>query len=145
MPTTFAPEDLQDAAELFVRVFTGAPWNEPWRLDAARQRLADVLATPGAAGTCLREAGALVGFALGHVERSHSARHFLLKEMCVDAGRQRRGHGRALLTALVEGLDDVEEVYLVTASTGTARLFYESTGFRAAQHHGVMVKRVRAG
>ena len=145
MLTTFTSEDLQDAAELFVRVFGAAPWNEAWSPEAAQQRLGDVLATPGAAGTCLREEGALVGFALGHAERSHSARHFLLEEMCVDASRQREGHGRALLTALLEGLDDVEEVYLLTASAGGARLFYESAGSASARHHGVMVKRFPAG
>ena len=94
---------------------------------------------------CLRRDGALVAFALGHSEQWFSGRHFLLQEMCVDAGLQRQGHGGALLSTLVEGLDDVEQVYLLTASTGPARCFYESQGFTYTPGLGVMVMPVHAG
>lgn len=143
--TPFSDDDLPDAAKLFVRTFNAAPWNDAWSPRRARQRLADILATPGSAGVCLRRQGALAGFVLGHREHWFSGQHFLLQEMCVAAELQRRGHGRALLSLLIEGLDDVEEVYLVTAAAGQARFFYESNGFRFSQDHGIMTKRVGVG
>ena len=67
-------------------------------------------------GVCSRDPeGELLGFAVGHLERSGSDDHFLLKEMCVRPSRQRKGHGTGLLRALAEYLDDVPHWYLLTA------------------------------
>ena len=144
MLTPFSEDDLQAAAQLFVRVFNAPPWNDAWTPATARKRLADLLATPGSAGVCLRRDGSLIAFAPGHCEQWSSGRHFLLKQMCVDTGLQRQGHGGALLTALVEGLDDVEQVYLLTASTSAASGFYQGKGFTFAHGLGVVVKQVHA-
>ena len=126
-----------------MRVFNAPPWNDDWSASSAGQRLADVLATPGSAGTCLRRGGTLVGFALGHRERWFRGRHFLLKEMCVDQPLQGRGHGGSLLTALQEQLPDVEQIYLITARGGPAQRFYQRHGYTHAASRGLMVRPLR--
>ncbi|MCL3837056.1 GNAT family N-acetyltransferase [Aeromicrobium duanguangcaii] len=132
---------LAACVSLYVDTFSAPPWNEPWKADDAAQRLGDFLATPRAHGVCLWDSeGELLGFALGHLERAGADDHFLLKEMCVRASEQRRGHGTLLLEALTAQLPDVRHWYLLTARDSVASAFYEKNGFRAAGRMGVFVR-----
>jgi GNAT superfamily N-acetyltransferase len=86
--------------------------------------------------------GDLLGFALGHLERSRQEDHFLLKEMCVRPARQRRGHGTALLEALADRMPGVRQWYLLTLRDSDASEFYEKNGFAPAGRMGVFVRPV---
>ncbi|MCD9197742.1 GNAT family N-acetyltransferase [Aeromicrobium wangtongii] len=141
MITTLTTNALGACVSLYVDTFSAPPWNESWSAVDAAQRLGDILATPRAHGVCLWDpAGELLGFALGHLERSAGDDHFLLKEMCVRAGVQRCGHGTRLLQALADQLGDVRHWYLLTARDGDASAFYERNGFRPAGRMGVFVR-----
>lgn len=134
-------ENVGECARLFVRTFSGDPWNEAWTEADAAQRLGDVLATPRSAGVCaLGDDGSVVGFVLGHRERVGAEDHLLVKEMCVAPDRQREGWGSRLLAALRERLPDVEHWYLLTLRDGAAAAFYEAHGFRPASRVGVYVR-----
>lgn len=134
-------DDLDACVALFVDVFNAPPWNESWRAEDAAQRLGDFLATPRAVGVCTAAPdGGLLGFALGHIERSGPDDHFLLKEMCVRTSQQRQGHGTELLTGLAERLGDVRHWYLLTARDSDASGFYEKNGFRPAGRMSVFVR-----
>lgn len=138
---TLTSDELAACVSLYVETFNAPPWNESWDVSDAHRRLGDFLATPGAHGVCLIDPdGRLVGFALGHVERSGAEDHFLLKEMCVHAGQQRHGYGTLLLEALADRLEDVRRWYLLTARESTASSFYEKNGFRPAGRMGVFVR-----
>ena len=133
--------ELDACVSLYVVVFNAPPWNETWRREDAAQRLGDFLAAPRAVGVCSTDSeGRLLGFALGHLERSGSEDHFLLKEMCVRTTEQRHGHGSRLLVALAERLDGVRHWYLLTARDSNAARFYEVNGFRPAGRMGVFVR-----
>lgn len=138
----FTPSLLDAAATLFVVVFNAPPWSERWTEALARNRLNDVLATPGFAGVALHQGNDLCGFALGHVEQWSTGRHFQLQEMCVRTDRQRSGIGTALINALEVRLSGVEQLYLLTARESPAHRFYEHCGFRPARRQGVMLKRL---
>ncbi|MGN6599062.1 MAG: GNAT family N-acetyltransferase [Actinomycetes bacterium] len=141
MISPLAAADLDDCVKLYVQTFAASPWNETWQPEDARLRLADFLATPRASGVVLRDSPqSLVGFALGHLERSGADDHFLLQEMCVRPDQQRRGHGVALLQALQQQLPDIEHWYLLTARDSGAAGFYASQGFRPAGRLGVFVR-----
>lgn len=132
-------KDLDDCAPLYAAVFAAPPWNESWRVEDAAQRLADFLATPRAYGVRVNGVdGELLGFAIGHLERSGPDDHFLLQEMCVRT--QRRGHGTALLDALAARMPDVHQWYLLTARDSDAAAFYEKSGFRPAERLAVFVR-----
>lgn len=134
-------DDLAACVSLYVETFNAPPWDESWRAEDAAQRLGDFLTTPRAIGLCLRDAdGGLLGFALGHLERSESEDHFLLNEMCVRTLEQRKGHGTRLLKSLGEQLGEVRHWYLLTARDGSAAAFYEENGFRPAGRMGVFVR-----
>jgi aminoglycoside 6'-N-acetyltransferase I len=122
-------EDLDEAAALYVRVFNAPPWRDAWTEESARARLADMWATPGVVGVVSRDENRLVGFALGHVERWYSGPHFYLREMCVEADRQRSGHGSRMLSALDDRLEQVTALHLLTGRGTPAEEFYRRRGF----------------
>lgn len=141
MITTLTTDALGACVALYVDTFNAPPWKESWKPDDAAQRLSDFLATPRAYGVCSWDAdGELLGFAVGHLERSGADDHFLLKEMCVRTSMQRRGHGTGLLEALAEHLGNVQHWYLLTARDSEASAFYERNGFRPAGRMGVFVR-----
>lgn len=141
MITTLTPPDLPRCAALYTETFNAPPWNESWRPGDAAQRLTDFLATPRAHGVLSTDPrGELLGFALGHLERSGSEDHFLLQELCVHRDQHRRGHGTALLEALAARLPGVRNWYLLTARDGDAAAFYERNGFRQAGRMAVFVR-----
>ncbi|MEV0136433.1 GNAT family N-acetyltransferase [Dactylosporangium sp. NPDC050688] len=141
MISTLTEQDLNPCALLFVATFNAPPWSESWRVEDATQRLADFLATPRAHGVGLRaQDGELLGFAIGHLERSGVVDHFLLQEMCVRPARQRHGHGTALLEALADRLPGVHHWYLLTARDSDASVFYQKNGFRPAGRMAVFVR-----
>lgn len=141
MITTLAAADLERCAALYTATFNAPPWNERWRAEDARQRLTDFLNTPRSSGVCLSAPGGeLLGFALGHRERSGPDDHFLLQEMCVGGAHQRKGHGTTLLKALADRLPSVEHWYLLTARDSDAAAFYTRNGFRPAGRMAVFVR-----
>ena len=141
MITTLASESLDACISLYVDTFNAPPWNESWKADDAAQRLGDFLATPRVHGVCSWDSnGELLGFAVGHLERSGVDDHFLLKEMCVRTSTQRQGYGTRLLEALVDHLGQVRHWYLLTARDSAASAFYEKNGFRPAGRMGVFVR-----
>lgn len=75
----------------------------------------------------------------GHLERSGSEDHFLLKEMCIRAAHQGQGHGTLPFEALTNRLQ-TRHWYLLTARQSTASAFYEKNGFRPAGRMGVFVR-----
>ena len=138
---TLSTQDLAACVSLYTETFNAPPWNESWRVEDATQRLVDFLAMPRAHGVWMRASnGDLLGFALGHLERSRGEDHFLLKEMCVRSARQRQGHGTALLEALADQMPDVHHWYLLTARDSSASAFYEKNGFRPAGRIAVFVR-----
>jgi aminoglycoside 6'-N-acetyltransferase I len=139
--SSLTSEDLAACASLYVETFNAPPWSESWRLEDATQRLGDFLATPRAVGVALSDSDdRMIGFALGHLERSGAEDHFLLKEMCVRTSEQRQGYGTTLLEALSDRLRDVHHWYLMTARNSDASAFYEKNGFRPAGRMGVFVR-----
>ena len=141
MITPLTRGSLDACASLYADAFNAPPWNESWTVHDAAQRLGDVLATPRAVGVCSSNAdGEVLGFALGHLERSGADYHFLLQEMCVRTDAQRQGHGTELLAALADRLGQVLHWYLLTTRDSDAAAFYEKNGFRPAGRMGVFVR-----
>ncbi len=139
--TDLTSDALDACVSLYVETFNAPPWNESWQVEDATQRLSDFLATPRAHGVCLADSDErLLGFALGHLERSGADDHFLLKEMCVRNSQQRQGHGTRLLDALTERVAYARHWYLLTARDSDASAFYERNGFRPAGRMAVFVR-----
>lgn len=135
----FSSEHVREAALLFVEVFNGPPWNDAWSPATAEARILEIAETPGFQGVASRQDGALVGFAIGHLETSDGGPEFLLQEMCVHPSLQRIGVGTELVEALTQR-SGVSRWYLLTDREGDAAKFYERLGFRPARRIGVFLR-----
>jgi aminoglycoside 6'-N-acetyltransferase I len=122
---------LTGCARLFAAVFGSEPWNEPWTEEGARERLRDILGTPGYLGLVVVEGEEILGFAAGSAWRHAEGRLFYLYEMCVRPEAQGRGIGGRLLKDLHDRLDrmGVERVFLLTGRDGPAEAFYAKNGY----------------
>lgn len=87
----------------------------------------------------------VLGFALGHLERSGRDDYLLLKEICVRTSAQRKGHGTRLLEALTQRLSHVQHWYLLTARTVSRQPFTRGTAFAPLDVWGSSSARAQAG
>lgn len=135
--------DLNGCADTFVAAFAAEPWNEAWPVSAARQRLTEILATPGALGLAAVHDGECIGFVLGYVESFHLSNRFQLAEMAVRPEHQRRGVGSTLVEVLLDRLaaTSVDEVFLITAHGESSEAFWKSQSFRVSRDRTVLVHR----
>lgn len=140
----FRRDDLEDGAELYRTVFNRPPWNDEWTVETARNRLSEILETPGYRGYKASLEGELVGFVVGNLEQWDTGRRFFVEELCVHPDDQQRGIGTRLVERLIDELRDadVERAYLVTMTDGSARSFYESNGFSLDERMGLQSRRV---
>jgi len=134
--------DLDECVALFRDVFNAPPWNEAWKAESARRRLANCFSTPDFGGLAIRKEGRIIGFALGFIETWDTGEHFYLKEMCVARSCQRQGAGTLLITALEQWLSTkgIQKIYLHTARETFAQDFYEQRGFRVSAKTIMMTK-----
>lgn len=141
MIETLSLDTLEQCVALYVDTFNAEPWNESWTVEDADQRLGDFVATPRSHGFCMTGSdGEVLGFVLGHLERSGSDEHFLVQELCVRADMRRRGIATELVGALDRHLPEVDRWYLLTARDSAASTFYEGLGYRPAPRLGVFVR-----
>jgi N-acetylglutamate synthase-like GNAT family acetyltransferase len=109
---------------------------------SARERLDEILRTPGFRGIAALDGDDCIGFAAGFTERWYDSRVFHLKEMCVLSARQQRGIGGEMLDTLLAELADsgVTSIYLLTVRDSRSEAFWERMGFAVSQRM-IMMKR----
>ena len=131
---------LRLCAGVFIVAFSHPPWNEIWELSSASERLNTCYEMPTFYGLVAIENGAVLGFAMGFIERWYEGYHYCLKELCVDTSRQRGGVGRSLVNALQETLPSkgVEMIYFSTVGNSSAEAFYTQCGFSRSSELVVM-------
>ena len=137
-------DELPMVTALYCAVFNAPPWNDAWTPETAASRLRDAARTPGALGMVVWQDGQLVACLLGYREQWHDGIHFYLKELFVEAARQRRGIGMQLLQELTRRLhgDQVSRIYLLTERGGDAADFYLAQGYYQSPRMTMMVTRL---
>lgn len=128
---TISEQDSDRLAALFVECFSSPPWNEPWTHAAARERISLMLSAPSCRGVVALEGEAVVGMTLGQLEGWIEGKLFLVQELCVSPSHQRNGLGAALLRAVVDhaqALENVVAVYLLTDPDSPAEAFHRQQG-----------------
>ena len=127
----FGKEDLDNASELFVSIFNGAPWNDKWTFKTARKSLKDFIDTPKFIGITCYKQKELVGFLVGNREQWCEGEVFYLKEMGIKNNFQGKGIGTELIKSLREKLKGtkVNGIYLLTEKRSNAEKFYLKNGF----------------
>lgn len=135
--------DLEKCAELYSKVFSSEPWNEPWDIEIAFKRLSHFYESKGFIGI-LAEDENVMGLVLGNYEPFHKGDVFYLREMCVDTTQQRSGIGEELLNKLERVLnkESIKSMYLATEKDIPAASFYKKNGFREYGQMGIFTKEV---
>lgn len=141
---TIKSQDLINCARLYADVFACKPWNEPWSVDAALDRLRHFYGSSGFVGL-LAEQDDLVGFALGNTEPFHTGSLFYLREMCIATKQQGQGFGPRVYRALEDELHSrgLQSIYLTTERDIPAAQFYLNNGFSYVEKMGFYAKRLR--
>lgn len=135
-------EDIETCSELFAQVFSSAPWNEPWDINSAHERLLHFYQSKGFIGIVAEHNG-IAGFALGNTEPFHFGSLFYLREMCTHTNLQSKGIGSDILHALEQelSLNKVNSIYLTTEREIPAADFYTKKGFKYSDKMGFYAKR----
>ncbi|WP_377520357.1 GNAT family N-acetyltransferase [Priestia megaterium] len=127
-------KDLEEAANIFISVFSDMPWNEPWSYKTSYKRLLDISLIPGYIGVGYFDSsnGELLGFLMGNEEQWADTRSFYINEICVLNNIQQSGIGTSLLEYLKHILKsrNVHEAYLSTErGNSKPELFFKRNGF----------------
>lgn len=136
--------DLEICSEIFTRVFSSKPWNEPWTFDIAYKRLSHFFNSNGFLGVLSESiSGEVMAFALGNKEPFCYGELYYLREMCVDNQHQYSGVGTNLSSYLDECLlsDNIKGIYLATGAEIPAAKFYEKNGFKISDDMSFYFKR----
>ncbi len=75
--TVMGEERLDACARLYAAVFSSEPWNAPWTETNARDRLQEILDTPGFLGLVVEDEGRMLGFVMGCLMRAVRGRVFI--------------------------------------------------------------------
>lgn len=129
------PEDADELLRLRVAVLDGGPLTEEWRTtfrDDMRERLGT---DPNLLAYVVPADGGLAACAIGIVYRGYlgpafpTGRWGRIHTVVTDPAHQRRGHGRAVTTALVEALQDRGCGSVELRATAAGAPLYSSLGF----------------
>ena len=139
-------DDIEACAVLFTQVFSSEPWNEPWNIASATERLFHFYQSKGFIGVLAVETESVVGFALGNTEPFHFGSMFYLREMCTQASLQNQGIGRKILDALEKVLmtKKVSRIYLTTEKAIPAAIFYQKNDFNYDDKIGLYTKHINS-
>lgn len=127
----FSADLLSGCAMLYARVFSSAPWSEPWTLEKAERRLSDILATPGSEGLVWIDPETLtpIGAAIGHVVQGAVEPLFKLSELFVHPQWQGQGIGARLLRQLEQTVAALGARSIVLTTEGRPAEFYSRLGY----------------
>lgn len=146
--TRMGLKDLGECAQMYTKIFTASPWNEPWTERLAHRRLNHLFERRGAIGFVYKHDNKIAGFLLGNWVPWLDGNAFVLKEICVDkeilpaSGEKYSGIGSEMLDRLYAFLKmkNVGVIELVTVRDSDAFKFFESKGFVAHEKLAFMSK-----
>ncbi len=123
--------ELKFCADILVDAYNGEPWNDEWTRDKALEKLVCFFHSPKFHGWMAFENNKLSGCCVGNIEPYFSGDYFYLKEMFVLTKFQKKGIGKAMMSALREFLSEIniDTIILFTAKDFFPFDFYLKTGF----------------
>ncbi len=139
-----ARKDIPESAELLMRAYNGAPWNEQWSLEPAKRYLCEFADHTRFVGVAVFEKGHMVGAAFCHKKTWWTNDELFVDEFFIEPASQRKGYGEALL-AYIEGYIRTQGLAgftLLTNRNMPALAFYRKHGFVDAEHVVFLYKMV---
>ena len=128
----FLKEDMNECTNLFLKVFSGEPWNDKWEsFDSAKKYLTEFIENPLFKGFIASENGRIIGVCFGHTRSYWQGKEFQIDEMYVDAELQGKGVGTKLICYVKDDLhkQGIKDFVLITGKDLPAEEFYIKNGF----------------
>lgn len=92
------PEQLNECADLLMRVYREEPWNDQWpSRELAARYLCELMDNPVFTGFVACQNGKIVGVCFGHKRTWWDGDEFFIDEFFIDHNRQRSGIGSTLM------------------------------------------------
>ncbi len=139
----FTLEDIENCAELYLKVFSADPWYDDWlSLDQVRYYLRELIENPVFEGFVAYENTRVVAVCLGHRRSWWMGKELFIDEFYVENERQGNGIGSKLLNYVNEYLkkEDYGRLVLLTNKGIPAQEFYMKNGFYNNEQRTVMFK-----
>jgi len=117
---------------IYAEAFSGPPWNDPWKPEAAEAHIRQLMETKTSYGLEYVIDGQVAGFILGTSMLFHYGRTFEINDLAVDPMYQKRGIATELLERCISDVQaqGMVGVHLITAGEGILPGFYERHGFK---------------
>ncbi|MFH1653567.1 MAG: GNAT family N-acetyltransferase [Pseudomonadota bacterium] len=129
----FESDMLDECADLYLRVFTVAPWNEKWgKLEDVKKYLNEYCNFKTFKGFVAVKNKKIVGVALGFLKPWQKGFEYYINEFYVDIDLQRSGIGTNMIETIKKSFkgQNVNAIILLTEKDYPARKFYEKCGFK---------------
>ena len=127
-------EDKEAITNVFISVFTKAPWNDDWSNTTQLDMYINDLVGQGYSLTYgLYDEDELIGIALGYVKHWYSGTEYIINELCIKTEYQGKGAGRFFLAEIEKAVKElgVKQIFLLTDRNVPAFNFYKKNGFVA--------------
>jgi aminoglycoside 6'-N-acetyltransferase I len=122
-------EDLPAVSKLFRDVFSEPPWNEKWSPKDSDDQIRKMYDAPERVALASLDGERIVGVLLGTTDAKD--RFLRIRELLVDKGFRRCGHGSALVNEAISSLPQMARIGVtaVTKVDTPAYHFYKLHGF----------------
>ncbi len=139
----FSCKDLDECAELFIKVFSADPWYDNWiSLLQAINYLGELIENPVFEGFVACEGSNIVAVCLGHRRSWWLGNEFFVDEFFVENKKQGNGIGTKMMDYVTSNLasNGYVRVILLTNKDIPAESFYLKNGFKNNPRRTVLVK-----
>lgn len=125
-------QNLNDLVDLFIKAFSGEPWNEQWTSNMVIKRLYQIINIEGSYGIAYYYGNKAVGMVLGNIEYNYNSVDFCIKEFCIDPDFQGKGLGRKIMNEFILRVKEknVENIGLLTCKSPETEGFYSKLKFK---------------
>ena len=134
---------MEQIEELFLSVFTKAPWFDDWsNKEQLHAYMRDLLGNPNSLAFGFMKEDKLIGIALGRIVHFYAGTEFFIDEFCISTKEQGRGSGSQFMREIQEALIElgIHHTFLMTERNVPAFEFYQKQGFELLENHVAFVK-----
>lgn len=136
---------IDEITALFMDVFTREPWNDKWvSFEDTKAYITDLTGNRNSLGFAYLIDEKICGLSLGYVFNWYSGREYYIKEFCIAADLQAKGHGGIFLGEMEDIMsnDGLCACWLMTDRALPAYKFYCSKGFNDLSQYVLLYKKM---
>jgi aminoglycoside 6'-N-acetyltransferase I len=135
-------QQLKQCTAMFAESYKGEPWNDSWTDETAQAILNCYFNAPAFMGWVATADGNVVGCCIGNIEPYYNGNNFILKELFVAVGSQKKGIGQKLLEAMKNDVttSGVKQIFLFTRKVIAD--FYVKSGFAEMEEMCTMLYKI---